>query len=77
LNEINATKLANPNLLTRDEESELWEAASIYFAKGASGDISAFVRGAKQDKTFLKLEFGYLMDNAKVRMMNLFPSSVP
>jgi hypothetical protein len=43
-----------------------WRALSRRFARGASGTINAFVRGARRDRTFYEVEFPELRKNPDV-----------
>jgi RHS repeat-associated protein len=49
------------SLLTRQDADEIMKLASARFADGASGELNAFVAGAKADRIFLSLEEPILM----------------
>ena len=51
------------------ETSRLWEIASRRFAQGASGNVNAFVRGAREDGIYLQIERQILLENPNVNLI--------
>ncbi|HEX4997176.1 MAG TPA: RHS repeat-associated core domain-containing protein, partial [Terriglobia bacterium] len=52
--------------LSPAEQFQVWQRASTPFAKGASGEVHAFIRGARPDRTFRTIEEKLLDANANV-----------
>lgn len=60
---------------TNKEADMIWSQASEKFANGASGNITAFVRGASPDRLFGATELPLLLKNDKVLSINGVPAA--
>jgi hypothetical protein len=73
LNDENLYGKFNP---LRNEADQYWTEASQRFAKGASGDVTAFVRGASPDRVFAQTELPALLSNPNVSSINGMPTQL-
>jgi len=59
--------LINPKFAS--ETSRVWEITSRRFAQGSTGDVNAFVSGARSDSIFLQVERPILSENSFVNLI--------
>lgn len=62
--------------LLRPEADSYWSTASRRFAESASGNVTAYVKGAQPDRVFGSTELPVLLRNPKVTNINGIPRSV-
>ena len=63
---LNAEKLYDSGLLTRDEADQVWATLSLRYAQGASGTVVGFVEGASPVGIFSTIEWPALLNNPSV-----------
>jgi len=56
--------------LSPKDVGAVWEAASVKYAKGASGNVTAYVEGAKEEGVFRSKELRALILNPNVSSLN-------
>ncbi len=57
----------------RGEADKIWSRASTRYAESASGDVTAYVRGASPDRVFGSTELPVLLKNQQVTSINGIP----